>query len=256
MTHAKIGFGTDVTDTFRAAAEQAAGAFWLQVTIGFPEVTTGDSLLSGEDEGAMYLWLTGKVGDYPQNECIDKAPSCVEAARVDSVVETSLQAAAAVLKQSNPELTEVPDSVRSLLASCVRHQLRWNYPSGGEVAGHKPALQAKGFQVEGSGESNTESDRPANEFADTGGLNSSGDQSRPCGVSSEPLVRDRVDMATWKDLDPEVADLPVSTHVGGVVSELLTQLHGIIQTQTEMESEFIQQLKEIGRRQSEIWLFG
>jgi hypothetical protein len=75
-------------------------------------------------------------------------------------------------------------------------------------------------------------------------------------VSSEPLVRDRVDMATWKDLDPEVADLPVSTHVGGVVSELLTQLQGIIQTQTEMESEFIQQLKEIGRRQSEIWLFG
>lgn len=233
MTHVKDGFGTDVTAAFRAVAEQAAGAFWQQVMLGFPEVTTGDSLLSGEDEGAMYLWLTGKVGDYPQDECLDKAPSFVEATRVDSVVETSLQTAAAVLKQSNSELTEVPDSVRSLLASCVRHQLRWNYPSGGEVAGNKQALLAQGHQVEGSG-----------------------DQSRPCGASSEPLVRDRVDMATWKDLDPEVADLPVSTHLGGVVSELLSQLQCIIQTQTEMESEFIQQLKEIGRRQSEIWLFG
>ncbi|ASW03690.1 hypothetical protein [Paraburkholderia aromaticivorans] len=256
MIHVKTGFGTDVTAAFRAVAEQAAGAFWKQVTIGFPEVTTGDSLLSGEDEGAMYLWLTGKVGDYPQDECIDKAPSCVDAARVDLVVETSLQAAASVLKQCNPELTEAPDSVRSLLASCVRHQLRWNYPSGGEIAGHKQDLLARGLKVEGSGESNTESDRPANEFTDTGRLNSSGDQPRSGGASTELLVRDRVDMPTWKDLDPEVADLPVSTHVGGVVSELLTQLQGIILTQTEMESEYIQQLKEIGRRQSEIWLFG
>lgn len=256
MTHVIKGFGTDVTAAHRAVAEQAAGAFWEQVMHGFPEVVTGDSLLSGEDEGAMYLWLTGKAGDYPQNECIDSAPSCIDAARLDSVVETSLKAAAAVLKQSNPELAEAPHSVRSLLASCVRHQLRWNFPIGGEVAGHNQEMLTRGLKAESSDKSITESDRPENEFADTGRLNSSVEPSRPGGAFSEPLVRDRVDMAAWKDLDPEVADLPVSTHVGGAVTELLTQLQGIILTQTEMESEFILQLKEIGRRQSEIWLFG
>lgn len=258
MNNVNIGHGTNVTAAHRSVAELAAGAFWQQVMLGFPEVTTGDSLLSGEDEGAMYLWLTGEVGDYPYGECSDRVPSCVDAARVDAVLEASLQAAAAVLKQSNPELTEVPCSVRSLLASCVRHQLRWNYPTGAVADSadpeDTPSFRTAVLSAHPHATTQPESGLPANEL--TGGQSASGGESQAGGASSEPLVRDRVDMTIWKDLDPEVADLPVSTHVGGAVSVLLTQLQGIILTQTDMESGYLQQLKEIGRRQSEIWLFG
>ncbi|MGU7773704.1 hypothetical protein ACV229_26420 [Burkholderia sp. MR1-5-21] len=81
-------------------------------------------------------------------------------------------------------------------------------------------------------------------------------ESRHDTTSGSVPVRHRLDMAFWSDLDPEVADLDADSHVGRAVCGLLVRLQSVVNTQAELESEHVDLLKQIGIRQSSIWLFG
>lgn len=107
----------------------ASEAFWAEFADGFPELTSGDSHISGEDKGVLYRWVTDREGDYPKDELYGCLPDTVDRARVDVVVAAGLRAAELVLKGINLELPEAPDYVRSMLTSCVMHVLELNYPS-------------------------------------------------------------------------------------------------------------------------------
>ncbi|MBN3785507.1 hypothetical protein [Burkholderia sp. Ac-20353] len=75
-------------------------------------------------------------------------------------------------------------------------------------------------------------------------------------TSGTVQVRRRIDLDFWSDLDPEVADLDAESHVGQAVFGLLVHLQSVANTQAVLESELVDLLKQIGIRQSSIWLFG
>lgn len=112
----------------RERAEAAAGVFWAEFAKGFPEVTTGDARISGEDEGVLYRWLTGREGDYPSGEFYARLPGVVDQSRLDAVVAAGVRAAGQALKETNGDLPEVPAYVRSMLTVCASHVLEMNYP--------------------------------------------------------------------------------------------------------------------------------
>ncbi|MBR8194123.1 hypothetical protein KDW82_34495 [Burkholderia vietnamiensis] len=110
-----------------AVAEAAADAFWNHVVAGFPEMTSGDTLLTDEDVGAFYFWLTGVKGGYAGGP-VGLPAENVPPARVDTVLAEGIRAAQSILTRVNPALPAAPEVVVSLLRGCVRHQLHWNYP--------------------------------------------------------------------------------------------------------------------------------
>lgn len=112
----------------RERAEAAAGAFWAEFAKGFPELTTGDARISGEDEGVLYRWLTSREGDYPSGEIYARLPGAVDQTRLDAVVAAGVRAAGQVLKETNGDLPEAPAYVRSMLTACASHVLEMNYP--------------------------------------------------------------------------------------------------------------------------------
>lgn len=114
-----------------AAVEAAAMAFWGEIAGSFPEMTTGDSQLSGEDEAAMALWLLGEPGDRPVAHEGQRLPipAWVPDKRVAAAVDAGLVAAKSVLLECNQALSAAPGPVRSQLDNCVRHVLHWNMPA-------------------------------------------------------------------------------------------------------------------------------
>jgi len=115
-------------------AEKAAGGFWLIVTEGYPEMTTGDSRLSGEDVGAFHKWLTGEEHrDYPVDHGDALPIYGIAASRFHEVVDAAIAAGGEVLRQANPSLQPVPSDVCFALESCVKHVLHWNFPENREV---------------------------------------------------------------------------------------------------------------------------
>lgn len=111
-----------------AVAEGAADAFWAQVVIGFPEMTTGDTQLTDEDVGAFYLWLTGVEGAYAYNP-VGLIPCNVPLTRIDAVLAGAIAASHAVLMRLNPALPTASAAVVSTLRGCLHLQLHWNFPS-------------------------------------------------------------------------------------------------------------------------------
>lgn len=81
-------------------------------------------------------------------------------------------------------------------------------------------------------------------------------ESQHNSTSGTVPVRTRIDMEFWSNLDPEVADLDADSHVGQAVCGLLVHLQRVVNTQAELESDHVYLLKQIGIRQSGIWLFG
>jgi len=70
------------------------------------------------------------------------------------------------------------------------------------------------------------------------------------------LVKDCINLELWQGLHPEIAAIDADSHVGRSVCVLLAQLQSVIETQIELEPEYVAQLKEMGICQARIWYFG
>lgn len=131
-------------DRFCCAREEdciaaAAASFWAVVAERFPEMKTGDSQISGEDEAALATWLVGDPGDRPVQETssVLPVPRWVQSARISGAVADGMTAARTTWLQSGGRLPQEPSpEVIAQLDACVRHVLHWNLPS------KKPAVSA------------------------------------------------------------------------------------------------------------------
>jgi hypothetical protein len=125
MPNAPVSSSTD-----DALIEKAADAFWSVIARSFAELSSGDSQLSGEDEAALALWLTGDAGDRPiQLPRYDlPAPAWVSATRISAAVEAGMAAALNEWKTERPEdaIGNPSAAVITQLSSCVRHLLHLN----------------------------------------------------------------------------------------------------------------------------------
>lgn len=108
--------------------EQGCEAFWGAITNALPEMTTGDSQLSGEDQAALAQWAFGHPGDEPvQDPEKDtlSVPKWVGDERIKAAVQAGIDAARA---PHSDWLEAAPSAVVAQLDSCVRHVLHWNLP--------------------------------------------------------------------------------------------------------------------------------
>lgn len=105
--------------------DKATAAFWAAFTVMFPEVTSGDSQLSGEDRAAMSLWATGSVGDNP-SEVFDLPVGWLGEERVAQSLKHCMSAAAEVLFVG--PVPAAPQLTVALLKSCITHVLHFNPP--------------------------------------------------------------------------------------------------------------------------------
>jgi hypothetical protein len=128
-----------------ARVDEAVFAFWGEIAQAFPEVTTGDSQLSGETEAAISTWLVGDPGDRPVQKpgWELSIPDSVDDERVRKAVEKGIDAVRAFWVQSKPEsaVGAPTPEVIAQLDSCVRHVLHWNLPpdESVEAADHSPS---------------------------------------------------------------------------------------------------------------------
>lgn len=106
----------------------AARAYWATLVQFFPEMTSGDSQITDEDEAAMATWRNGVCGDRSEMGFELFSLEHVEGDRVEAAVAASINAAGAVLFADGPA-PEAPDSVRKQLMACATHLLYYNYPS-------------------------------------------------------------------------------------------------------------------------------
>lgn len=116
-----------------AIVEQAAFEFWGAITEAFPEVTTGDSQLSGEDEAAFGIWLYQDAGDRPVHptDHMMPVPAWVSKRRIRQAVQEGINRAAAAYTATMPQVPAATPSaeVFAQLEGCVRHVLHFNVPS-------------------------------------------------------------------------------------------------------------------------------
>lgn len=115
--------------------EKMDAAFWGEVSAGFPEMTSGDSQLSGEPLAAMRIWLSGDPGDDPvqpvaRGSCFYTAAFLPAQDRIDQVLSRGSSAARSVAAAQGVGLRIIPDEVLAQLEGCVRHVLYWNFPRG------------------------------------------------------------------------------------------------------------------------------
>lgn len=126
--------------------EKMDEAFWGEFSAGFPEVTTGDSELSGEPLAAMRIWLSGAPGDDPvqpveRGTCFYTAAFLPAQDRIDQVISRGCSAARTAAAAQGVGLRLLPGDARAQLEACVRHVLYWNFPRGDddEAASEKSA---------------------------------------------------------------------------------------------------------------------
>lgn len=115
-----------------ATLENLALKFWGIIADRFPEMTSGDSQISGEDEAAIATWLNGDPGDRPVQK---SGVLCVDAlqTRANDAVDAAI---ALIRKDEDNEIgrdpgepnTEVVDQLRA----CVQHVLFYNFPREAE----------------------------------------------------------------------------------------------------------------------------
>lgn len=121
-----------------------AASFWAVVSERFPEMKSGDSQLSGEDEAALAIWLVGDPGDRPvhEPECLLTVPSWVRSERIGGAIADGMAAARTTWLQSGGQLPQEPSAeVVAQLDACVRHVLHWNLPDKKPVSpASMPAL--------------------------------------------------------------------------------------------------------------------
>lgn len=106
--------------------EQAAAAFWEQISRSFPEMTSGDSQLSGEDEAALALWINGDPGDRPVQSGPAFDVSWATRDRIDGALRKAVTAAGEVLFDRTVDTP--PSAVLEQLRGCVNHVLFFNPP--------------------------------------------------------------------------------------------------------------------------------
>lgn len=114
--------------------DQAAQAFWGRISQDFPELTTGDSQISGEDHTALAQWALGAsasdldppVWDSPcEAFTLDLG---VASERIERATSAAIEAAGHVLKATFPHLGTIPANSEATLRACVRQILFWNFP--------------------------------------------------------------------------------------------------------------------------------
>lgn len=105
--------------------QDAVSAFWGSFSAAFPEVVTGDSQLSGEDEGALALWAYGSTGDYPTT-VYNLPVNWVVPERISTALENGMASAAGVLFEG--AAPAAPELTKCLLRDCIQHVLHWNPP--------------------------------------------------------------------------------------------------------------------------------
>jgi hypothetical protein len=131
ITNIKKQVYADVADVIEDCAEK----FWCVFANRFPELTSGDSQLSGEDKAAFGIWF---VGDCGPNNCVVKHDSSMCTVnpvftnqRIFSCV---CDGAEAALKDwldagmQQPESQHLPHSIAIQLEYCLRHVLWANDP--------------------------------------------------------------------------------------------------------------------------------
>lgn len=106
----------------------AAAAFWGVISDKFPEITSGDSTISGEDKGALGLWANGDVGDEPTGMPRLNIPSYIEDERVTQAVTAGMEAAKVHLHGVNDAHYA---AAFAELDNCTRELIRYNAPDPG-----------------------------------------------------------------------------------------------------------------------------
>lgn len=116
--------------------EAAAGEFWAVIADAFPEVTSGDTQLSGEDEAAIAVWIYGDAGErHLQARRVDlPIPDGMSLTRVVAATARGIEAAGKVFADAGvvSVTRQPPAGVVWQLESCVRHILHFNLPNQGE----------------------------------------------------------------------------------------------------------------------------
>jgi len=107
----------------------ASYEFWGVFSDSFPEVTSGDSQLSGEDRAALAIWRNGDPGDEPvQRLEMTLTPEWdVSQERISQAVLDGIKAAGVVLFDGE-DPPPVPPEVVAQLDSCAKHVLYFNPP--------------------------------------------------------------------------------------------------------------------------------
>lgn len=115
-----------------AAARDAEAAFWGEISSRYPELTAGDSQLSGEPRNAMAIWIAAHVGArlnlgrLPVMPSVDNDLTCTP--RFQWVLDDAIAAAKTVLRRAGLDVSDAPDDVRAMLQGCAEHLLDWNLP--------------------------------------------------------------------------------------------------------------------------------
>lgn len=117
----------DVVKDSDKRIEQAAAVFWGQISKAFPEMVSGDSQLSGEDEAALALWVQGDPGDRPVQSGPGFEVSWATKGRIDEALRKAVAAAGEALFGRGATTTP-SDAVVEQLEGCVRRVLYFNPP--------------------------------------------------------------------------------------------------------------------------------
>ena len=114
-----------------SSAEQidaAAAAFWGIIYDKFPEITSGDSTIIGEDKGALRCWANGNPGDERTGMRRLSIPSYITDERVADAVVSAMDAATIYLQGVRPECY---DDALHQLKNCAREMIHYNAPAAG-----------------------------------------------------------------------------------------------------------------------------
>jgi hypothetical protein len=147
--------------------EAAAAAFWGVISAKFPEMTTGDSQICGEDHAAFALWSNNDLGDRTMGMLKLSLPSQVSHLRVTEAVDAGMAAAKTVL----PGVVE-SNHARAFeeLLNCALEVIHWNIPEPASGPGwfdvHVYASEQEWEAGKGAGEIHPN----VEEFADAIGL--------------------------------------------------------------------------------------
>ena len=109
-----------------ATIARAAENFWAAIVAAFPEMPSGDSQLSREDEAALAMWCNADPGDRPVFAGPYIKVTWAASDRIDAALAQGIAAAAQILFGSKDK--EIPVHLADQLRHCVRHVLHWNPP--------------------------------------------------------------------------------------------------------------------------------